>query len=303
MNIEETKFEDLENINAFMDKSEKPEMPDYHGIKTYLNAGGELLKPEEEKELSKRSLAGDLEARNTLVEKNLRLVMSIASRYKNIIGVEYDDLVQMGMIGLIKAAELYDGSLGNRFSTYATWWIRQSIMRSLANEQSLIRVPVHAREDISRMRKAENDFMAENERFPTLKEISEITGLSERTVMLYRRSWRIPASLDKPAQDENGNSPLIEFMQGSYADPEKELRTSSIKDEAYRAMAKANFSERDRAVIIKRFGLDGNHGMTLEELGREFGITRERIRQIEQKGIRRLKKYFVQDGFTLEDAL
>lgn len=285
-----------------MKKEKKENTNKYYGIKSYLVAGGELLSHEEECALSERSRNGDVEARNTLVEKNLRLVMSVASKYKNHnIGIEYEELVQMGMLGLIKAAELYDGNTGNRFSTYATWWIRQSIMRSLANEQSLIRVPVHAREDISMMRKAENEFMQEHERMPNLKEISELTGLSERTVMIYRRSWRVPVSLDKPASSSDGDDPIIEFMPAESA--EKELRRHEINSEVYSAMERAGFDERSKTVIIRRFGLDGGPAMTLEELGAEFGVTRERIRQIEKTGIRRLKKYFIQDGFSLEDVL
>lgn len=258
-------------------------------IKEYLTVAGEapLLTKEQEIELAKRIEAGDEEAREEMICSNLRLVVSIAKRYTNTNFLSFLDLIQEGNLGLIKAVERYDYRMGYRFSTYATWWIRQAITRGVADTDRTIRLPVHMGETVRKIIRTANQMEQQGCKYDT-KKIAEKLGLSETKVKDALRFSSHLVSLEMPISDDN-TSVFGDFLEDNETiSPEENAMEVSLQMELAKQMEA--LSERERKVLELRFGLYQGRRHTLEEVGNYFGVTRERIRQIESKALRKLRR-------------
>ena len=257
-------------------------------VRMYLKEIGTvpLLTADEELELAQRKADGDESAKERLIEANLRLVVSIAKRYTGR-GMSFLDLVQEGNLGLIKGVEKFDYTKGYKLSTYATWWIRQSVTRALADQARTIRVPVHMVETINKMSKMQRKLTLELGYEPSVTELAEALDMSEDKVMEIMQIAREPASLETPIGEED-DSNLGDFVADSnVVTPEGNVESVMLREHIDALLG--DLKERERQVIVLRFGLEDGHPRTLEEVGKEFNVTRERIRQIEAKALRKLR--------------
>jgi RNA polymerase primary sigma factor len=248
---------------------------------------GNLLTHKEEIDLSNRAKAGDKSARARLIEKNLRLVVSVAKKYRGY-GLPFEDLIQEGNIGLMKAVEKFDPDRGFRFSTYATWWIRQAVQRAVADKGRTIRVPVHMTEKIRKMARTYNELSAEREREPTDEEVAERLGWTIDEVRDVKDAMPDASSLNQPLSSNSDSSELGELVEDE--------RASDTPGTVMRGMESAQLGEaierlpeRNRYVLLRRYGLDSNEPATLAQLSDELGVSRERIRQLQREAERMLK--------------
>ena len=256
-------------------------------MKRYLKEIGRtsLLDAEQEAELAKRAEAGDMSGRDQLIENNLRLVVSIAKRYTGC-GLPLQDLIQEGNIGLMKAAEKFDYRMGCKFSTYATWWIRQAITRAIADQSKTIRIPVQMVEQVNKYRRTKRELFQTLGYEPTMEELKEATGLSEEQLLEMETIGFDPISLETPV-GEDGDTSIADFMKGRDEEmPEYKVLKKTSEEEVEKSLE--ILTDREQDVIRLRFGLGGNESKTLEEVGAYFNVTRERIRQIEAKALRKL---------------
>jgi RNA polymerase primary sigma factor len=286
-------YNKIDNKNLKAEKEEEnvqtSSLSGMDSVRDYLIAASKapLLKAEEEIELAKRIEEGDEEAKNILICSNLRLVISIAKKYVNTHTLSFLDLIQEGNLGLIKAVDRYEHEKGFRFSTYATWWIKQAITRSIDDQDRVIRIPVHMGGIVRKVMRATQEMIQKGDDQPDSKQIAEELGISEENV---ERAFKIaahPISLETPIGDD-GNSYIGDFVEATNTvTPEESAEEKSLQMEINKQLQTLN--EREQKIIEMRFGLNNGKQHTLEQVGKYFGLTRERIRQIEAKALRKLR--------------
>jgi RNA polymerase primary sigma factor len=270
-----------------------PAAPPEHGaedaVRLYLRSIGRvpLLTREDEVRLAKRIEQNDMSAKNSLIEANLRLVVSIAKRYTGR-GLTLLDLIQEGNLGLIRAVEKFDWRRGFKFSTYATWWIRQAITRALADQSRTIRIPVHMVERMNRVARAKRSLLQQNNREPSFEEIAELVEMTPKKVEEILKLGQEPVSLEAPVGGEEGDASLGDFISDEAGDRPLEVVANRIRDADLQQVLDS-LPWRERRVIELRYGLGDQGPMTLEDIGHEVGVTRERVRQIESKTLAMLK--------------
>src|ERR1700761_853515 len=298
--------ETLDAPPSFLEKAEpaapEPAPLERSNLQLYLQEIGKtpLLTIAEEVTLAKRIRKGDRSARDHMIKANLRLVVKIAMDYKDL-GLPLLDLISEGNIGLIKAVERFDPRKGGKLSTYAAWWIKQSIKRALANQSKTIRLPVHLVDKISRMRKTALMLSEELGREPTDDELAEEIGISSGKVSQLKTVSIRPASLDAPISDDDSTEfgEIVGDMEA--LTPFERLRDQNLRDEVGDLLAVLD--EREKKIIFSRFGLDGGKAKTLEEVGKKFGVTRERIRQLQNIALMKLRRALQKKEKPIEHLL
>jgi RNA polymerase primary sigma factor len=256
------------------------------------------LAPDEERDLARRVRAGDERAKQRLIEANLRLVVQVARRYRNR-GLPLPDLIEEGNLGLMRAVEKFDAERNVRFSTYATWWIRHAIVRALANQARVIRLPVHVEMLLGRYAKEQQRLSQLLERTPTVAELAQALGTTEAQVEELEQIRQRPLSLDTPVA---GQAPVADLVVDPTADPSAGL-TALFRERADLVSVLDDLAENERRVLRRRFGLEGNDPETLEAIGRQLGLTRERVRQIEAAALRKLRALLRARGVDPADLL
>lgn len=288
--------EELNQLQEELDEEEskgepEPQTEEYatgDPVRMYLREIGKvpLLTPEEEQELAKRIAAGDQEAAKKMTEANLRLVVSIAKRYVGR-GMQLLDLIQEGNLGLLKAVEKYDFTKGFKFSTYATWWVRQAITRALADQARTIRIPVHMVETMNKLTQCSRKLQQELGREPTVEELSKAMRMTPERINEIRQMCMEPVSLESPVGEED-DSHLGDFIEDNTgSQPADAVSQAMLRQQLMEILD--TLSEREAKVLRLRYGLDDGRPRTLEEVGKEFNVTRERVRQIEAKALRKIR--------------
>lgn len=284
--------DDIEDIDALNNVQQLDDISD-DSVRLYLREIGKipLLSAEEEMELAQRVIAGDKKAKDKMAEANMRLVVSIAKRYSGR-GLDFLDLIQEGNTGLLRAVEKFDPDKGFKFSTYATWWIRQAITRAIADQARTIRIPVHMVETINKLLRTQRRMTQELNREPTLEELSKELDMEPEKIEYVMKIKQDISSLDagvgRDGDDED--SVLGDFIEDEdTASPEESATNQLLKEQVNAVLS--SLSDREQKIVRMRFGLDNGKSHTLEEVGQEFAVTRERIRQIEAKALTKLRKH------------